>query len=270
MANLTGKVALVTGAAGGQGAAEASALHAAGAHVVLTDIKADEVRAQAKGIDPSGTSAIGLAHDVRSPEQWAAAVARTLEHFGGLDVLVNNAAEGGRGSLDTLTLDDFNAVMENNATSVFLGVKACLGALRARPNASVINISSSLSGLGAAFDPAYGASKGAVRAMSRSMAVYLARDGIRLNTIYPGNIQTAMFERLWGGIDPAEIAAPIPIGRLGTPADIAHLVVFLASEEASYIVGAEIIVDGGESLASAIWEQLARRSSMVTPKPAPT
>jgi NAD(P)-dependent dehydrogenase (short-subunit alcohol dehydrogenase family) len=265
MANLSGKVALITGAAGGQGAAEASALHAAGAQVVLTDIKADEVRAQAERIDPSGKRALGLAHDVRSEEQWAAVVGQTLERFGGLDVLVNNAAEGGRGSLDTLTLDDFKAVMETNATSVFLAVKACLGALRARPNAVVINISSSLSGLGAAFDPAYGASKGAVRAMSRSMAVYLARDGIRLNTIYPGNIRTAMFDRLWGDIDPAEIASPIPLGRLGTPADIANLVVFLASEEASYIVGAEIIVDGGESLASAIWEQLAKRSSMVTP-----
>jgi NAD(P)-dependent dehydrogenase (short-subunit alcohol dehydrogenase family) len=265
MANLSGKIALITGAAGGQGAAEASALHAAGAQVVLTDIKADDVRAQAERIDPSGTRTLGLAHDVRSEEQWAAVVGHTLERFGGLDILVNNAAEGGRGSLDTLTLDDFNAVMETNATSVFLGVKACLAALRARSNAVVINISSSLSGLGAAFDPAYGASKGAVRAMSRSMAVYLARDGIRLNTIYPGNIRTAMFDRLWGDIDPSEIASPIPLGRLGTPADIANLVVFLASEEASYIVGAEIIVDGGESLASAIWEQLAKRSSMVTP-----
>ncbi|HXP94060.1 MAG TPA: SDR family oxidoreductase, partial [Candidatus Binatia bacterium] len=184
--------------------------------------------------------------------------------FGALDVLVNNAAEGGRGSLDSLTLEDWNALIETNATSIFLGVKACLPALRARPNASVINISSALSGLGAAFDPAYGASKGAVRAMSRSMAVYLAREGIRLNTIYPGNIRTAMFDRLWKDVEEAEIAAPVPLGRVGTPEDIAPLVVFLASDAAGYIVGAEIIVDGGEHLASAIWEQLAKRSSMVT------
>lgn len=264
MPDLTGKVALVTGAAGGQGAAEAAALHAAGACVVLTDIKVEEVRAQAQRIDPGGERAVGVAHDVRSADRWAEVVAHAVERFGGLDVLVNNAAEGGRGSLDTLTLEDFNAVMETNAAGVFLGVKACLPALRARRNAAVINISSSLSGLGAAFDPVYGASKGAVRAMSRSMAVYLARDGIRLNTIYPGNIQTAMFDRLWQHVDPAEIAAPVPLGRLGTPQDIAPLVVFLASDDASYIVGAEIIVDGGESLASAIWEQLAKRSSMVS------
>src|SRR5262249_4927522 len=146
-------------------------------------------------IDSAGKGTLALEHDVRSQDGWASVVAKTLERFGGLDVLVNNAAEGGRGSLDSLTLDDWNAVMETNATSVFIGVKACLAALRASKGGSVINISSSLSGLGAAFDPAYGASKGAVRAMSRSMAVYLARDGIRLNTIYPGNIHTAMFDR---------------------------------------------------------------------------
>lgn len=262
--DLSGKVALVTGAAGGQGAAEARALFEAGARVVLTDIKADAVRETANGIDPSGAGTIAIEHDIRSQANWEEAVARTLERFGSLNVLVNNAAEGGRGSLDSLTLDDWHALMETNATSVFLGVKACLPALRARPKASVINVSSSLSGLGAAFDPAYGASKGAVRAMSRSMAVYLAREGIRLNTIYPGNIRTAMFDRLWSHVDEAEIAGPVPLGRVGTPDDIAPLVVFLASDAAGYIVGAEIIVDGGEHLASAIWEQLAKRSSMVT------
>ncbi len=261
MTDLTGRVALVTGAAGGQGAAEAQALFEAGARVVLTDIQAAAVRATAERIDPAGTGTLWLEHDIRRQDAWAAVVARTLEHFGGLDVLVNNAAEGGRGSLDSLTLEDWNALMETNATSVFLGVKACLAALRASEHASVINISSSLSGLGAAFDPAYGASKGAVRAMSRSMAVYLARDGIRLNTIYPGNIRTAMFDRIWTGVfEEDEIAAPIPLGRVGVPEDVAPLVVFLASDAAGYIAGAEIIVDGGEHLASTIWEQLAERN----------
>jgi 3alpha(or 20beta)-hydroxysteroid dehydrogenase len=260
--DLSGKTAFVTGAGGGQGAAEARALYDAGAGVVLTDIKAEAVRETAARIDSSGARVLGLEHDVRSEESWRDAVARTLDRFGALDVLVNNAAEGGRGSLDSLTLADWNALIETNATSVFLGVKACLPALRARKNASVINISSSLSGLGASFDPAYGASKGAVRAMSRSMALYLARDGIRLNTIYPGNIRTAMFDRLWEGVfDESEIAAPIPLGRVGTPEDIAPVVVFLASDAARYMVGAEIIVDGGEHLASAIWEQLAERAA---------
>jgi 3alpha(or 20beta)-hydroxysteroid dehydrogenase len=259
---LNGKVALVTGAGGGQGAAEAQALHDAGARVVLTDIKADAVREAAARIDATGARAIWIEHDVRSEDSWAHVVARTLDRYGTLDVLVNNAAEGGRGSLDSLTLADWNALMETNATGVFLGMKACLAALRASKNASVINISSSLSGLGAAFDPAYGATKGAVRAMSRSMAVYLARDGIRLNTIYPGNIQTAMYDRLWKGIfEESEIAAPIPLGRVGTPEDIAPVVVFLASDAAKYMVGAEVIVDGGEHLGSAIWNQLAERDA---------
>jgi len=232
--DLDGRVALVTGAGGGQGAAEAQALYNAGAQVVLTDINAATVRETATRIDASGARAIWFEHDVRSADSWANVVARTLERFGSLDVLVNNAAEGGRGSLDSLTLADWNALMETNATGVFLAMKSCLAALRASKNASVINISSSLSGLGAAFDPAYGASKGAVRAMSRSMAVYLARDGIRLNTIYPGNIRTAMFDRLWEGIfEESEIAAPIPLGRIGMPEDIAPVVVFFASDCAS-------------------------------------
>ncbi len=262
MYDLSGKIALVTGAAGGQGAAEAKALHAHGARVVLTDIKSDDVFEVAKSLDPSGQTAFALVHDIRTEKSWADVVAQTLDRFGGLSVLVNNAAIGGRGSFDQLTLDDWNEMMTTNATSIFIGVKACVAALRASKNGVIVNISSALSGLGASFDPGYGASKGAVRQASRSMALYLARDGIRLNTIYPGMIRTHMFDRLFGDQPPEELDIPIPIGRMGIPEDVAEVVVFLASDAARYVVGAEIVVDGGESLVSFSAAAIERRSNI--------
>lgn len=265
MYDLTGRVAMVTGAARGQGAAEAKALFARGARVVLTDIDYQGVVDVAGDLDPSGAAVLALEHDVRTEASWAGVVRQTLEKFGRLSVLVNNAAVGGRGSLDKLTLADWNELMTTNATSIFIGVKAALAPLRAEKNAAIINISSALSGLGAAFDPAYGASKGAVRAASRSMALYLAKDGIRLNTIYPGMIRTAMLDRLFSKLEPDELAVHIPIGRTGTPEEVAEVVVFLASDAARYIVGAEIIVDGGEHLVSYAADAIARRSAIGEP-----
>jgi NAD(P)-dependent dehydrogenase (short-subunit alcohol dehydrogenase family) len=226
---------------------------------VLSDIKADAVRDVARALDSTGTRAIAVAHDIRSAESWKSTVDRCVAAFGGLSILVNNAAVGGRGSLDKLTVEDWSELIATNSTSVFIGVKACLAALRKSGNAAIINISSALSGLGAAFDPAYGASKGAVRAMSRSMALYLARDGIRVNTVYPGMIRTHMMDRLFGDSEPP---IPIPIGRMGTPEDVANVVVFLASDAARYVVGAEIVVDGGESLVSHAATAIEQRSSI--------
>ncbi|HTM58816.1 MAG TPA: SDR family NAD(P)-dependent oxidoreductase [Burkholderiales bacterium] len=259
MIDLSGKVALVTGAAGGQGEAEAQALLAHGARVVLSDIKTEAVREVARALDPTGQRALAVTHDIRHAESWSDVVGRCVSAFGGLSILVNNAAVGGRGSLDKLTSEDWEELIATNSTSVFIGVKACLAALRKSGNASIINISSALSGLGAAFDPAYGASKGAVRAMSRSMALYLARDGIRVNTVYPGMIRTHMMDRLFGDSEPP---IPIPIGRMGTPEDVANVVVFLASDAARYVVGAEIVVDGGESLTSYSASAIEQRSSI--------
>ncbi len=263
MIDLSNKIALVTGAGGGQGAAEARALHALGARVALGDIDIERATKVAAEIDPAEQRAVAIEHDVRSPESWARAVSAITARFGGLSVLVNNAAVGGRGSLDRLTLEDWNELIATNATSVFIGVKACLPELRRSGNAAIVNISSALSGLGAAFDPAYGASKGAVRAASRSMARYLARDGIRLNTVYPGMIRTQMFDRLFSD----EPSLPIPIGRMGTPEDVANVVAFLVSDAARYVVGAEIVVDGGESLESYAATEIERRSKIGMQRP---
>jgi NAD(P)-dependent dehydrogenase (short-subunit alcohol dehydrogenase family) len=262
MFDLSGRVALVTGGAGGQGAADAKALLAHGARVVLSDINEDGVQAMARRLDPTGAKVRGVAHDIRQEESWAKVVEKTLAAFGSLSTLVNNAAIHGRGSLDKLTLKDWDEIMATNATSIFVGVKACLPPLRAHGNASIINISSARAGLGSAFDPAYGASKGALRAASRSMALYLARDGIRLNTIYPGTIKTPMSEALLGTRKPEDMAANIPIGRLGTPDDIAGVVVFLASDASRYMVGADIVVDGGELLDSVGGRQFELHGSL--------
>lgn len=243
-----GEVVLVTGAAGGQGRAEAMAFAQRGASVVVTDIRGDAVEAVAEAIAAGGGDALGIEHDVSSESSWAAAVDAALGRFGRLTVLVNNAAVHGRGPLDRLRHDDWNAIVGVNAASVFLGARACMGAMEAAGHGVIVNISSAQAALMAAFDPAYGASKGAVTSASRSMAAYLAPRGIRVNTVYPGFIATEMLDDLNAGGVPPEIVARIPARRVGTPDDIAEVVMFLASPAARYVIGADIVVDGGAGI----------------------
>lgn len=242
------QVVLITGAAGGQGRAEAVAFARQGAQVALSDIRGEAVQAVADALRQEGGDVLALEHDVASPSSWDAAIEAVVERFSGLSVLVNNAAVHGRGPLERLSLDDWRAIMDVNAASVFLGAKAAVEPMVASGGGAIINVSSAQAALMAGFDPAYGASKGAVVAASRSMAAYLAPRGIRVNTLYPGLIATEMLDDLSRAGVPQAVVERIPLGRLGTPEDIADVVLFLASPAARYVVGADIVVDGGAGI----------------------
>lgn len=242
------QVVLITGAAGGQGRAEAAAFAYQGARVALSDIRSDALEAVAGTLRSEGHEVLAVEHDVASPSSWDDVIEAVIGRFGGLTVLVNNAAVHGRGPLESLSLDDWRAIMDVNAASVFLGAKAALEPMVASGGGAIINVSSAQAALMAAFDPAYGASKGAVAAASRSMAAYLAPRGIRVNTLYPGLIATEMLDDLSAAGVPPAVMNRIPLGRVGTPEDIAEVVLFLASPAARYVVGADIVVDGGAGI----------------------
>jgi 3(or 17)beta-hydroxysteroid dehydrogenase len=259
---VAGRVAIVTGAASGIGAACARALAREGAQVVLTDIAHTEAQSVAALIAREGASAFALRHDVAAEKDWAAVIEATMEKFGRLDVLVNNAGIAGRGSLLDTTLDDWRALMRVNLDGVFLGTRAAIGAMQtARTGTdtlgSVINMSSVLGLVGGTGVAAYSASKGAVRLFTKAVAVECAENGwrVRVNSIHPGYISTPLLERALTrraaaeGADVTALRARLverhPLGRLGTPEDIADGVVYLASDESAFVTGCELVIDGG-------------------------
>jgi len=240
---LEGKVALITGAARGQGEAEARLFVAEGARVVVADVLADEGRAVAESL---GAAAAFVALDVTDETAWIAAVEVAEDVFGPVTTLVNNA-----GILDFAPIVDYDAdrfrrVLEVNLTGAFLGIKVVVPSMRQVGGGSIVNISSNGGMEGLPYLSAYVASKWGMRGLSRSAAIELGRSGIRVNTVHPGGIDTPM-TRFEGRGDPT--AAPfyqhLPIKRVGTVDDVAPVVLFLASDEAGYVTGAEYAVDGG-------------------------
>ncbi|WP_421734613.1 SDR family NAD(P)-dependent oxidoreductase [Cellulomonas sp.] len=236
MSTLDGRVAIVSGAAGGLGSAFSRALHAAGASVVIADLVDDAAAALAAEL---GDRALAVHLDVTSPESWAATVHRTLATFGAVDVLVNNAGIANAGPIDHYPLAKWEAVIAVNLTGVFLGAQAVVPAMKAAGRGSIINISSVEGMRGGDHLHGYVASKFGVRGLTKSLAVELGRDGIRVNSVHPGFVLTPMTARL----DPT--ATPIPLGRPALPADVAGTVVFLASDASAYTTGTELVVDGG-------------------------
>jgi NAD(P)-dependent dehydrogenase (short-subunit alcohol dehydrogenase family) len=241
---LEGKVALISGAARGQGASHAELFVAEGASVVLGDVLEKEVLVLADELRDGGGAAESIRLDVTSSDDWAAAVALAEERFGRLDVLVNNAGiidEGGAVDEPEWAWDQVIAV---NQTGMFLGMKHAVPAMRRAGGGSIVNISSTLGVVGADDYIAYQASKGAVRQMTRSAALSYARDGIRVNAVCPGFITTPMTDALDDEIHEHDIGMT-PMGRAGRPVEVSWAVVFLASDESSFVTGSDLVVDGG-------------------------
>lgn len=241
---LAGKVAIISGAASGMGAATARLFAQEGAKVVIADRLEHEGRQVAETI---GAAARYEPLDVTQEDQWAAAVAATVQHFGKLDVLVNNAGISGSAEQDLYSTDAWNRIMTVNATGVFFGIKHAIPAMIKAGGGSIVNLSSIAGIIGSeGIHMAYNASKAAVRLMTKSTAVQHAKDNIRSNSVHPG-VMPAM--RTSGRTaDPAvraERMKVIPMRRPGTVDEVADTILFLASDESSYITGSEIHVDGG-------------------------
>jgi NAD(P)-dependent dehydrogenase (short-subunit alcohol dehydrogenase family) len=245
---LAGKIALISGAARGMGAAVARLFTREGARVVLGDVLEAEGHAvRAEIVASGGGEAVFVRLDVTRESDWEGAVALAAQRFGKLDVLVNNAGIGAAGRVEDTTAEGWDRVMEVNAKGVFLGTRAVIPAMRRAGGGSIVNISSQLGLVGMDdSSPQYTASKGAVRLLTKTTALQYAREGIRCNSVHPGPIVTPMTERRRA--DPVvygRMLSRIPLGRYGDPEEVAYGVLYLASDESSYVTGSELVIDGG-------------------------
>ncbi|QRG68652.1 SDR family NAD(P)-dependent oxidoreductase [Brevibacillus choshinensis] len=247
MARLEGKVAIITG--GGTGIGKNTALRFAkeGAKVVVTDINLDSANETAAEIKDAGGSALAIAHDVSKEEEWQRVVAQTVEHYEKVDILFNNAGIYIIKPLAEIALSDWNRLMSINVTGVFLGMKHVMPVMAKQQAGSVINASSIAGLIGAPGHVLYGASKGAVRIMTKDAAIEYAATGVRVNSIHPGYIDTGMVTYASEATKHSkeELAQGVPTGRLGTVEDVTNMVLFLASDEAAHVTGAEFVIDGG-------------------------
>lgn len=244
MPKLADKVALITGAAGGQGVAEAELFVREGAAVMLTDVDAAKGEALAARLREQGGKAQFRVQDASSEQAWIDTVAATLSAFGALHILVNNAGTIARQGIVGTTLDAWNRTIAVNLTGPLLGMKHCAPAIRDSGGGAIVNISST-AGLTAHDDAAYTASKWGLRGLTKTAVLQFSPWNIRVNSIHPGQIADTGFFQSGGEAFAHAAAAAIPLHRQGTPKECADLVLFLASDEASFISGAEIAIDGG-------------------------
>ena len=244
MGRLTERVALVTGAANGIGRATAIRLADEGAYVLVTDVQ--DGSGVVDQIAKAGGTALWQPLNVTDEDQWAAAVARAVDTWGHLDILVNNAGVGDPTPIEGTTRQEYERVIAITQTSVLLGMQAAADALKSSPHASIINISSIFGASGGfGFSPAYHAAKGAVRLMTKNVAIAWAKDGVRVNSIHPGVVRTALLDALPPTDTEVELLRMTPLGRLGRPEEIAAGVAYLASDDASFVTGSELYIDGG-------------------------
>lgn len=240
MARLEGKVAIITGAAQGMGAAHATEFIKQGAKVVLTDLNEEKGAALAAEL---GENALFIKQDVTSEQGWADVVAKAEEAFGPVNVLVNNAGISLNKFMLEMSLDDYMKIVNINQVSVFLGMKAVAGSMQKAGGGSIVNISSINGLVGGAIG--YTDTKFAVRGMTKAAALNLAHMGIRVNSVHPGVIATPMIMQEDAKAAIEEFAKQIPLKRISQPEEVSQLVVYLASDESSYSTGSEFVVDGG-------------------------
>jgi cyclopentanol dehydrogenase len=248
MGKLDGKVALISGGARGQGAAEAETFVREGAKVVFGDIRDADGQKVEAAIRAAGGEAVYVHLDVTSDADWQQAVKTAVDRYGALNILINNAAIViPRVPIEERTTAEWDRVMAVNARGVFLGTKYAIPAMRRAGGGSIVNISS-VAGIGQSLhqEPAYAASKGAVRIFTKVTASQHAKDKIRCNSVHPGPVDTEMLHSSMP--DPAVLERRlqrVPLGRMGTVAEIVTAVVYLASDDSSYVTGSELVIDGG-------------------------
>jgi NAD(P)-dependent dehydrogenase (short-subunit alcohol dehydrogenase family) len=253
MSRVAGKVCVVTGAARGLGLAAAELLFAEGANVLLSDVDIEAGEAAALGLDHSGRRAAFTPHDVTDAGDWARVLDLAASRFGPVDVLVNNAGVAAIMDVEQLTPKEWQRTLDINLSGVMYGTQAAIARMKGR-GGSIVNIASIEGLIGEPLIPAYNASKGGVRLFSKSAAIHCARAGyrIRINNVCPGFAETQMVAGALAAM-PAEDAqafaartlARIPLGRFAQPREIAAAVLFLASDESSYVTGSDLVVDGG-------------------------
>lgn len=241
-------MALISGGARGMGAAEAKLFASEGANVVIGDVLDEDGRRTEAEINEVGGDCLFVRLDVTDEVQWQNAVNQAVTRFGKLDILVNNAGIYRTNTVLDTTTSEWEQIMDINAKGVFLGAKAAIPELKKNGGGSIVNISSVAGLVGNRMSSAYTASKGAVRLFTKSTAIQYAADGIRANSVHPGTIETPMTAALLATPEYRQDRMDrTPLGRLGRPEDVAYGVLFLASDEASFMTGAELVIDGGRT-----------------------
>ncbi|OCA92016.1 SDR family NAD(P)-dependent oxidoreductase [Pseudobacillus wudalianchiensis] len=246
MGRLNGKVAIITGAASGQGAAEAEIFAKEGAKVVAVDVQMDLLEQVVLNIRESRGEAFSMKLDVSSEEDWKTVIEQTIDIYGKVDILVNNAGVIISNNIEKCTLEEWNKIQNINSTGVYLGMKYVIAEMLKTGGGSIVNISSIDSIVGGSSSAAYVASKGSVRSLSRHTAIDYAKSNIRVNTVFPGYIITPMTaEQLTDEERSEYIYSQTALPYLGNPEDVAYGVLYLASDEAKFVTGTELVIDGG-------------------------
>ncbi len=243
---LEGKVAIITGAASGMGAEEARLFAREGAKVVVTDITDDDGEAVARQIEDTGGEAMYVHTDVTDADSWQALVDHTVERYGGVDILVNNAGISSTAYSDPMDMDGWERIMNINSTGVYLGTRAVVPVMQEAGGGSIVNISS-IRGFVAGENghPAYEASKGAVRIFTKATAVRYGPDNIRANSVHPGFMPPMKSSNASLATDRDNYIRQTPLRRRGETIEVAYGVLFLASDEASFVTATELVIDGG-------------------------
>jgi cyclopentanol dehydrogenase len=245
MARLSGKVALISGGARGQGAEEARLFVQEGAKVIITDVLDDEGKKLEAELNEMGGDAQYMPLDVTDENQWDSVIQRILEAHGQIDILVNNAGILLEKGVEETSEEEWDRIQDVNSKGVFLGIRAVLPAMREAGSGSIVNISSVAGLIGSAY-AAYGASKGAVRLLTKSTAVQYGPEGVRCNSVHPGVIETDMTEGMLSDPRTREIRLKnTPLGTFAVAKDVAYAVLYLASDESRYVTGSELVIDGG-------------------------